>query len=206
MNKHMQSETLPLQVSFGSGFLQDHAGHIMTDPRVAVIELIANAYDAGAYNVDIEWPREKDEVLSITDDGIGMTKDEFMKRWGTLSYNRSQEFGHNVIFPSKKKNINRVAFGRSGKGRHAAFCFGDSYTVETWKDGVRTEWNVKMVDGGREPFHWELLSEKKQDGQGTKISIIATRRILPQDELVVSFRIKPAQYLSLKRPIHNRAA
>ena len=184
MKKQPHTETLPLQFSFGSGFLQDHAGHIMTEPKVAVIELIANAYDAGAYKVDVEWPGEKDEVLSISDDGIGMTKDEFMNRWGTLSYNRSQEFGQEVIFPPKRKNVNRVAFGRSGKGRHAAFCFGDSYTVETCKDGIRTKWIVKMVDGGKEPFHWELMSEKKQDGQGTKISIIASRRILPQDELV----------------------
>jgi hypothetical protein len=47
-----------------------------------------------------------------------------------------------------------------------------------------SKWIVKMVNGGKEPFHWELIDEKKQEGQGTKISIVATRRILPQDELI----------------------
>lgn len=184
MRKTPDSKTLPLQISFGSGFLLDHAGHIMTDPRVAVIELIANAYDAGSYNVEIVWPSEKDELLSITDDGTGMTKTEFMKRWSTLKYNRSQEFDQYVVFPPGKKNTKRVAFGRSGKGRHAAFCFGDIYTVETWKNGICCEYNVSLVDGGREPFHWDLISETKKDGHGTKISIVATRRLIPQDELV----------------------
>jgi hypothetical protein len=42
--------------SFGPKFLHDHAGHIITDPLIALVELIANAYDAGASLVDIRWP------------------------------------------------------------------------------------------------------------------------------------------------------
>ena len=48
--------TLDLPFSFGEGFLQDHASHIISDPRIALIELIANAYDAGATIVDLRWP------------------------------------------------------------------------------------------------------------------------------------------------------
>ena len=43
--------------SFGPKFLQDHAGHIMTDPRIALVELVANSYDAGAPLVEITWPK-----------------------------------------------------------------------------------------------------------------------------------------------------
>ena len=42
---------------FGEGFLQDHAGHILSEPHIALIELIANAYDAGASpRRDVDWP------------------------------------------------------------------------------------------------------------------------------------------------------
>ena len=46
MDGNSQLETIPF--AFGSGFLEDHAGHIMRDSKTALIELIANSYDAGA--------------------------------------------------------------------------------------------------------------------------------------------------------------
>ncbi len=41
---------------FGEAFLEDHAGRIISDPYVAVVELVANCWDAGARKVDITWP------------------------------------------------------------------------------------------------------------------------------------------------------
>jgi DNA mismatch repair ATPase MutL len=63
--------------SFSANFLRDHAGHLITDPRTAITELIANAYDAGATAVDIIWPDDTEGAFSITDNGTGMTKAEF---------------------------------------------------------------------------------------------------------------------------------
>jgi hypothetical protein len=42
--------------SFGPGFLKDHVGKILTDPRIAIVELVANCWDAGADLVEISWP------------------------------------------------------------------------------------------------------------------------------------------------------
>jgi hypothetical protein len=55
------------QFCFGTGFLLDHAGQIIEDPKVALIELVANAYDAGATRVEVNWPREHGSPLSISD-------------------------------------------------------------------------------------------------------------------------------------------
>src|SRR4051812_18119156 len=54
---------------FNERFLFDHAGHIVTDPKIAIIELIANSYDAGARKVNVRWPEELGGVISVTDDG-----------------------------------------------------------------------------------------------------------------------------------------
>lgn len=79
---------IELPFSFGEGFLQDHAGHIISDPRIALIELIANAYDAGATKVDLRWPNEVGQTFVINDNGTGMSRSEFERRWKTLCYNR----------------------------------------------------------------------------------------------------------------------
>jgi histidine kinase/DNA gyrase B/HSP90-like ATPase len=118
-----------LPLIFGEGFLQDHAGHIISEPRIALVELIANAYDAGATRVDVQWPSKLGDEFSIRDNGSGMTRAEFEKRWKTLCYNRLNEQGSAATSPNRAVK-NRRAFGRSGKGRHGAFCFADAYEVE----------------------------------------------------------------------------
>ena len=69
-----EGQTPELPFLFGEGFLQDHAGHIITDARIALIELIANAYDAGATCVKISWPSDLGQPFVIKDNGAGMTK------------------------------------------------------------------------------------------------------------------------------------
>jgi hypothetical protein len=115
--------------SFGSGFLEDHAGHIMRDTYTAIVELIANAYDAGATTVSVSWPDQISGVFSIEDNGTGMTPDEFALRWKTLGYRRIDHQGAEVKWPAGAKARARTAFGQSGKGRHGAFCFSDKYSL-----------------------------------------------------------------------------
>jgi hypothetical protein len=42
MTSDKSPEARQLPFTFDSGFLHDHAGQIIADPRVAIIELIAN--------------------------------------------------------------------------------------------------------------------------------------------------------------------
>ena len=97
-------------------------GSIVTQPDVALTELVANAWDAGASHVTLSIPEEKNQLLYIEDDGVGMSESEFQHHWMTLRYNRLKEQGRNVIFPNGEKG-NRCAFGRNGVGRHGLFCF-----------------------------------------------------------------------------------
>jgi len=168
-------------VSFGPRFLQDHVGHIMTDPRIAIVELIANAYDAGASVVDVTWPFVADAEFSVADDGTGMTGEELDHRWKTLSYSRAAEQGAAVEFPPGVVRDRRVAFGQNGKGRFAPFCFSDSYMVETAKNGTLTRAKVSLSPGGSEPFSIRLLEQTPTEDHGTTI-----RGILRQEPLPVS--------------------
>lgn len=169
--------------AFGPGFLRDHAGHIMTDPRIAVVELIANAYDAGATQVDIRWPDQPGGEFEIADNGTGMTLEEFNRRWKTLRYNRSIEQGSDVRFPPASRAAPRVAFGQSGKGRHGAFCFADIYQVETWRDGNTVTAKVELVDGGAEPFHCSVVAQGERPGHGTRIWATVARKVISADQI-----------------------
>jgi hypothetical protein len=169
--------------AFADRFLQDHAGQIISEPRTAILELIANSYDAGATKIDIIWPTEKGNKFSITDNGIGMTKAEFERRWRTLCYDRAAEQGNEVVFPKDIRGIKRTAFGRSGKGRHAPFCFADSYEIFTTKDGDSIRVRVGLASSGTTPFEITLLEESSQKGHGTEISAILDKHLLPVEDL-----------------------
>lgn len=127
---------------FEEDYILRSLGSIVTQPDIALTELVANAWDAGASHVDIRIPDDINHVLSIEDDGTGMTEDEFQSRWMKLRYNRLANQSKRVIFPP---NVNgkRTAFGRNGVGRHGLFCFGDSYRVLTRKDGYEHIFTIK---------------------------------------------------------------
>ncbi len=179
-------------VMFGSSFLADHAGQLMTDGRLALSELVANAYDSGAGNVRISWPTALGEEFSIDDDGTGMTAEEFSRRWRTLGYNRQTEQGKLAEFPVNKKSGNkrRIAFGQSGKGRHGAFCFASSYRIETWKDGTCLSVEVKLTNGGREPFEFGEHTSKQKSGHGTRITAVVQRNLVDAEALATAIGSK----------------
>lgn len=165
---------------FGSDFLHDHVGQIIDDPVVAILELVANSYDAGADRVEIVWPNAVGDTLSISDNGTGMTRKEFETRWRTLKYDRIAQQGADVIFPAGVPSKQRTAFGHNGKGRFSPLCFADEYQVETWRDGQCTTARVQLTNGGMVPFRCEIQSEKKKPGSshGTCISAVARRNVL----------------------------
>jgi hypothetical protein len=180
-----QDQPIPeLPFMFGDNFLDDHAGHIVNDPKVAIIELIANAYDAGAKNVQILWPAQDKDVFKIADDGTGMSADEFERRWKTWSYNRVKEQGEDVTFPPGVRSNSRIAFGRNGKGRHAAFCFGDEYFVRTYKDGEQVRFRVVRNRTVSEPFLCQQVEISKKDGHGTELEVVVERNLISQESVI----------------------
>ena len=87
---------------------------LLTQPVIALTELIANAWGTGATEVRITIPEKKGELLVVQDNGCGLTKQEFIDRWMTLSYDRNRHQGNVVIMPdgtmSKRKPYGRNRF------------------------------------------------------------------------------------------------
>lgn len=164
-------------VKFEEDFFMRNNRNITSSPDIALTELVANAWDAGAMKVNIQVPENDEIQLIIEDNGCGMSSDEFAERWMTLNYNRTKHQGRYVEFPPSGKeshNIKRVAYGRNGVGRHGMLCFADRYTVCTWKNGTANEY-VIAVTNGNEPFKIVSHSEYNKDGHGTIIKSYVTR-------------------------------
>ncbi|XAG67919.1 ATP-binding protein [bacterium 19CA06SA08-2] len=130
---------------FGSNFLEKFVGkNILYDPKVAILELIANAWDAGATEVKIIWPTaENEQAFSIHDNGVGMSESELLIRWRTLSYDRIANQGGSILVSNKIRTV----FGKNGIGRFAGFCFGESYNVTSCKENEKICYEVQQGFG-----------------------------------------------------------
>lgn len=171
---------------FGSLFEEDYLlrtlGHIAHDPDVALTELVANAWDAGASIVDITIPPERQNVLVVADDGHGMRAEQFKSRWMTLAYDRVRHQGQNVEFPPERKDWRRRAYGRNGVGRHGMLCFADRYEVETWREGKGAKF-VVSTHSQQTPFKIESENTFQQNGHGTRLSVVVERHIPDADRI-----------------------
>ncbi|MFH6951312.1 ATP-binding protein [Flavobacterium sp. FlaQc-51] len=189
----------------GSLFEEDYLirtlGNLGTQPEVALTELVANAWDAGATQVDIFIPSEKGEKLTIKDNGSGLTKDEFYARWMKLSYNRLRHQGKMVEFP-KGVNLKRYAYGRNGIGRHGMLCFNAEYQVITSKNGIESTF-VLTTESEKQPFIIKNESFKKSNKSGTTLEVIVQKNLPNTDTIldVISARFlhDPKFFVSINK-------
>lgn len=174
----------PLQASlFEEDYLLRELGQVAHVPQVALTELVANAWDAGASSVELELPIEIGGTLTVTDNGHGMTEDQFIKRWMTLRYNRIKHQGVTVEFPAGMAMRQRKAYGRNGVGRHGLLCFGNEYQVETWREGIIAKF-VVGTESGPSPFVLRKREIGIRDGSGTCLSVRVERHLPDPEEIL----------------------
>ena len=127
-------------------------------------ELISNASDAidkahyeSLTNKEIleeekEWKikitADKDAgVLTISDNGIGLTKDEAIKELGTIAHSGTKEFI--AALQSKEVKDNPELIGQFGVGFYSTFMVADKVTVVSRKAGA----------SGKEAVKWESTTD-----------------------------------------------
>lgn len=155
-------------------FLLRSLGPLAYRSDIALSELVANAWDAGATKVSITVPSDIGGKLVIEDDGTGLSREQFLTRWMTLAYNRLKRQGEKVEFAPGRENMSRLAYGRNGVGRHGLLCFCDSYEVRTRRNGQRHDFLV-ATSSGVAPF--VLRSEKSSNsrGHGARLTVKVER-------------------------------
>ena len=178
----MATEEVLFPSLYEENYILRSLGSIVSQPDIALTELIANAWDAGASSVNIAIPENTGQTLYIEDDGTGMSEEEFQNRWMKLRYDRLKTQGKKVVFPDGSDK-NRYAFGRNGVGRHGLFCFGNQYTVITKKDGKQMTFTVKPNIAAN-PFAVVERQEVTASGHGTRLEVVVTKN-LPKPEKMI---------------------
>lgn len=173
----------PLQGSlFEEDYLVRTLGALVTNPAIALTELVANGWDAGASRVDILLPDRLDGELVVRDDGSGMTPEQFKQRWMMLGYNRVRHQGSEAEFPPERAGWRRPAYGRNGIGRHALLCFAGSYAVETQREGRGGRFVVSTASG-KNPFVLIRESTFEAEGHGIELHATVTRNLPTADRM-----------------------
>ncbi|MEA4902004.1 molecular chaperone HtpG [Desulfitobacterium sp.] len=119
---------------------------LYTDKEIFLRELISNASDAmeklhfqqisGQDIKDKDIPLEikittnlDEHTLTITDAGIGMTKEELTENLGTIAHSGSKAFVQNLAEAGDKKDLNLI--GQFGVGFYSAFMVAEKVTLYT---------------------------------------------------------------------------
>ena len=176
---------------FEDGFLVNSIGQIAQKPEVAIAELVANAWDAGASRVEIDIPANIGEPITVADDGVGLSPMLFRERWMRLGYRRVERQGQYAEFPPERSTWRRRAYGRNGAGRHGMLCFAPSYKVlsKRYDSKVAHEFTV-APSSGKNAF--DLLSDEiaERDVHGTTVSSVIEYQLPKADEIYRSLSFK----------------
>lgn len=100
----------------------------------AINELLKNAHDAYADNVDIDYFRLKN-LFILRDDGIGMSKNDFETRWLTLGTESKTNHRKSSPPPVDKSKKARIPMGEKGIGRLAIASIGKQVLIVTKAKG-----------------------------------------------------------------------
>ena len=153
---------------------------IYTHKEIFLRELISNASDAidklyfksltddtvslsrEDFEIRISLDKEN-HILTLTDNGIGMTKEELENNLGTIAKSGSFDFKND---PEHKDKENIDIIGQFGVGFYSAFMVADKITVES------------RAHGSEEAYRWEsegadgyTITTCEKDAVGTVITL-----------------------------------
>ena len=172
---------------------------IYTHKEIFLRELISNASDAidkrhylsltdsskaaDAYEILVEADKEK-RTLTITDNGIGMTKEDLVEHLGTIVKSGSKEFLEKI---EKEKTPDVGIIGQFGVGFYSAFMVAKEITVYTKsvEDGKAHVFTSEGLDSYE-------IEDCELDAYGTKIVIFLRENTedVKYDDFLEEYQIK----------------
>ena len=176
-----QKETLSFQAEVKQ-LLQLMIHSLYSNKEIAVRELISNASDAAdklrfealekndLYEKDselkiwVDFDKDK-KTITISDNGIGMSRDDIVKNIGTIAKSGTKEF-LKKLSGDQAKDANLI--GQFGVGFYSAFIISDEVTLESRKAGAKT--GSRWISKGDGEFTLETI-ERKSRGTSVILSL-----------------------------------
>jgi len=180
----MTQETFTFQAEVGK-LLDIVARSLYSHKEIFLRELISNASDAcdklryealtdprmtaetdGDYRIDIAVDAKK-KTLTVSDNGIGMSRDELNELLGTIARSGTQAFSEQL---TGDKDADMSLIGQFGVGFYSAFMVADKVEVVTRKAGVTEAW--RWESDGRGSY---TIEDAERDVCGTDVILHITK-------------------------------
>ncbi|MDD5384444.1 MAG: molecular chaperone HtpG [Gallionella sp.] len=196
-NATTNRETLGFQTEVKQ-LLQLMIHSLYSNREIFLRELISNASDAcdklrfeGLHNaalfenysdmaIRIGYDKTA-RTLTITDNGIGMSRDEVISNLGTIAKSGTREF-FSRLSGDQQKDAHLI--GQFGVGFYSAFIVADKVTVLTRRAGDNTDQGVRWESDGGGEFSIEMLDKAVR---GTEITLHLRD---DQDDLLDGYKLR----------------
>lgn len=110
------------QMTVDMSVLESLGINLYSNAAAVISELVANAWDADANRVSIDW-KNNNQFVVITDDGCGMTPEQINDRFLVAGYRKR------VIEGIQSKKFHRLYMGRKGIGKLSVFSIANTANV-----------------------------------------------------------------------------
>jgi molecular chaperone HtpG len=192
-----EKETLGFQAEVKQ-LLQLMIHSLYSNKEIFLRELISNASDAAdklrfeAINHDALYGNDHElkirilfdkdaKTVTISDNGIGMSRDEVISHLGTIAKSGTKEFFSKL---SGDQQADAALIGQFGVGFYSAFIVADRVTVETRRAGADAASAVRWESTGEGDYTLEPI---EKTSRGTDI-ILHLRE--GEEELLSSWKLK----------------
>ncbi|MBT3918277.1 MAG: molecular chaperone HtpG [Nitrosomonadales bacterium] len=190
-----KKETLSFQAEVKQ-LLQLMIHSLYSNKEIAVRELISNASDAAdklrfealkksdLYENDselkiwVDFDNDK-KTITISDNGIGMSREDIIKNIGTIAKSGTKEF-LKKLSGDQAKDANLI--GQFGVGFYSAFIISEEVTLESRKAGEKS--GSRWVSKGDGEFSLETIDKKSR---GTSV-ILSLKK--DAEEFLDEYRLK----------------
>ena len=184
-----------LHMKFHGRIIDQLGSQTYQSPIASIAELIANAWDADAHNVDVRLPdsNSDDAVIVIEDDGYGLSFQECEDNYLNIGFCRR---GGRAI---SKTEGGRPVLGRKGIGKFAGFGIARIISVDTVskRTGEKTSFEMDidkvtqdgyMEKGGLLNAKFLGPDEARKGDHGTKITLknLITKKSISKSQFPTS--------------------
>ena len=183
MTADVRKETLGFQTE-AKQLLHLMIHSLYSNKEIFLRELISNASDAidklrfaaladdsllegqGDFRITVDLAKEKKQhTITITDNGIGMNRDEVIENLGTIARSGTSAFLESLTGDQKKDS---QLIGQFGVGFYSAFIVADRVEVHTRKAGEAAEEGVLWESHGEAEFS---IESRAREERGTSITL-----------------------------------
>ncbi|MFO8023914.1 molecular chaperone HtpG [Thiohalophilus sp.] len=197
MTVDAHKETLSFQTEVKQ-LLQLMIHSLYSNKEIFLRELISNGSDAcdklrfealsddALYEGDIDLKLRVDfdpeaRTVSVTDNGIGMNRQEVMDNIGTIASSGTRKFLEAL---SEDQSQTAQLIGQFGVGFYSSFIVADKVTVETRRAGLGAEHGVRWESTGEGEYTLETVERAER---GTRVTLHLNS---DADEFLDDFRLR----------------